>query len=86
MRPTSSTIVPTSTCATLQSDADTADNNAQLDTTKGRAQIQRTFSEIATKPDKGGTDSDVKSTSSPKKLSGRSYGPTLPETSTVCRY
>ena len=36
-RPTSTTIVPTSTCATIQSDGDTADNNAQLDTTKGRA-------------------------------------------------
>ena len=42
-RLTSSTIVPTSTCATLQSDADTADNNPQLDTAKGRARIQRTF-------------------------------------------
>ena len=37
MRPTSTTIVPTSTCATLQPDGDTADANAQLDTTRGKA-------------------------------------------------
>ena len=44
-----------------------------------------TFLETATKPNEGGMDPDVKTTSSPKKLSGRSYGSTLPETSTVCR-
>ena len=82
---TSATIVSTSTCTTLQPDGDTTDSNVQLDTGGGRAQIQRTFSEIATKPNEGGTDSDVKTTSSPKELSGRSHGSTLPETSTVCR-
>ena len=50
-----------------------------------RARIQRTFLEIATKPKGGGTDPDVKTTSSPKKLSGRSHGSMLPETSTVYR-
>ena len=85
MRPTSTTIVPTSTCATLQSDGDTADNNAQFDTTKGRARIQRIFSESATKSNEGGTDPDIKTTTSSKELSGRSHGPTLPGTSTVCR-
>ena len=63
MRPTSTTIVPTSTCATLQPDGDTADANAQLDTARGRARIQRTFSEIATKSNEGGPDPDVKTTS-----------------------
>ena len=85
MRPTSTKVVSTPTCATLQSDSDTADNNAQLDTAKGGARIQRTFSEIATKTNEGGRDPDVKTTSSPKELSGRSHGPTLPGTSTVCR-
>ena len=69
----------------LQSDGDTTDNIAQLDTAKGRARIQRTFSEIVTEPNEGGGDPDVKTTSSPKELSGRSHGPTLLGTSTVCR-
>ena len=37
MRPTSTTIVPTSTCATLQPDGDTTNVNAQRDTAKGKA-------------------------------------------------
>ena len=37
------------------------------------------------KSNKGGTDSDVKTTPSPEKLSRRSNGSTLPETPTVCR-
>ena len=82
-RTTSTTIVSTSTCATLQSDGNTTDSSAQFDTAKGRAQIQRTFSEITTKPNEGGLDPDVKTTSSPKELSGRSHGPTLPGTSAV---
>ena len=57
-RTTQATIVSTSTCATLQPDGDTTDSNAQLDTARGRAQMQRTFSEIATKPNEGGTDSE----------------------------
>ena len=69
-RPTSTTIVPTSTCATLQPNGDTADSNAQLDTARGRARIQRTFSEITTKPDKGGTVPDVKTIPSSNELSG----------------
>ena len=69
----------------LQPDGDTTDSKARFDTSRGIARIKRIFSEIATKPDKGGTDSDVKTTSSPKKLSGRLYGSTLPESSTVCR-
>ena len=85
MRPTSTTIVSTSTCTTLQSDSDTVDNNAQLDTAKGGARIQRTFSKIATKPNEGCRDPNVKAASSPMELSGRSHGPTLPGTSTVCR-
>ena len=36
-RPTSTTIVPTSTCATLQPEGDTADGNAQLVTASGKA-------------------------------------------------
>ena len=70
---TSTTIVSTSTCATLQPDGDTTDSNARLDTARGRARIQRTFSEIATKPDEGDMDLNVKTTSLPKKLSGRSH-------------
>ena len=61
------------------------DRNKQLVTASGRTRIQRTFSEIATKPDEGGTDPEVKTTSSPKELSGCSHGSTLPETSTICR-
>ena len=75
MRPTSTTVVSTSTCATLQPDRDTADNNAQLDTAKEGARIQRTFSEIATKPNEGGRDPDVKTASSPKELSGLRMDP-----------
>ena len=56
---TSTTIVSTSTCATLQLAGNTTDSNAQFDTAR-RARIQRTFSEITTKPDEGGTDPDVK--------------------------
>ena len=85
MRPTSTTIVPTSTCATLQPNGDTANANAHLDTAKGKARIQRTFSEIATTSNEGGQDHDVKTTSASKELSGRPHGPTLPGTSTVCR-
>ena len=85
MRLTSMTIVPTSTCATLQPDGDTTDANAQLDTARGKARIQSTFSEIATKSNEGGPDPDVKTTSASKELSGRPHGPTLPGTSTVCR-
>ena len=40
---------------------------------------------IATKPNEGGTDPDVKTIPSPKELPGRLHGSTLPETSTVCR-
>ena len=46
---------------------------------------ERESREIATKPNEGGRDPDVKTASSPKELSGRSHGPTLPGTSTVCR-
>ena len=84
-RTTSATIVSTSICAMLQPDGDTTDSNAQPDTTRGRARIQRTFSEIATKPNEGGMDPDVKTTTSPKELPGCAYGSTLPETPTVCR-
>ena len=83
MRPTSTTIVPKSTCATLQPDGDTADANAQLDTARGKARIQRTFLEITTKSNEGGPDPDVKTTSTSKELPGLLHGPTLPGTSTV---
>ena len=43
------------------------------------------FSKITTKSNKGDTDSDVKTTSSSKKLSGHLHGSMLPETPTVCR-
>ena len=85
MRPTSTTIVPTSTYATLQPDGDTADANARLDTAKGKVRIQRTFSEFATKSNEESPDPDVKTTSAAKELSRCPHGPTLPGTSTVCR-
>ena len=85
MRPTSTTIVPTSTYAMLQPDGDTAGANAQFDTARGKARIQRTFSEIATKSNEGGPDPDVRTTSASKELSGRLHGSKLPGTSTVCR-
>ena len=69
----------------LKPDGNTTDSNAKFDTARRRARIQRTFSEMATKPDEGGMDPDVKTIPSPKELSGHSHGSTLPETSTVCR-
>ena len=47
--------------------------------------IQRTFSKITSKSNKGDEGSDVSTTSSSKKLPGCSYGSTLPETSTLYR-
>ena len=52
--------------------------NAQRDTAKGKARIQRTFSKIATTSNKGSPDSDVKTTSASMELSRRPHGPTLP--------
>ena len=45
--------------------------------------IQRTFSKIASKSNEGYEGSDVSTTSPSKKLPRRSYGSTLPETSTL---
>ena len=69
----------------IQPDGNTTDGNAQLGTASGGARIQRTFSEIATKPNKGCTDPGVKTIPSPKELSGHLHGSMLPETPTVCR-
>ena len=79
------TIVSTSTCTMFQPTSDTTNRNKQLDTASRGTRIQRTFSKIASKPNKGGKGSDVSTTSSSKKLPGHSHGSPLPETPTVCR-
>ena len=79
------TIVSKPTCTMLKCTCDTTDRNKQLGTASGGMRIQRTFSKITSKSNKGDESSDVSTTSSSKKLPGRSYGSTLPETSTLCR-